>query len=158
MELGRETLVALFLNGSLLLSMRLTIVDRRIRNSRVVAQRLHDVDLAALGPLTVLGFLVGHHPDGGPQTLPLRNLCGDNYFAVHEVCLVLTCYLTGGIVMIATRGGGKGGSIGCLIIFILAALLGFAAAGTFSDLKVWASWCLIMAAVNLFALFKKKSE
>ena len=72
--------------------------------------------------------------------------------------LVAILMLTGGIVMIATRGGGKGGSIGCLIIFILAALLGFATAGTFSDLKVWASWCLIMAAVNLFALFKKKSE
>ena len=72
--------------------------------------------------------------------------------------LVAILMLTGGIVMIATRNGGKGGSIGCLIIFILAALLGFATAGTFSDLIVWASWSLIMAAVNLIALFKKKSE
>lgn len=66
--------------------------------------------------------------------------------------------LAGGITMIATRNGGKGGSIACLILFFLAFLMGKANAGTYTDLNIWSYFCLIIAVVNLIALFMKKSE
>ncbi len=63
--------------------------------------------------------------------------------------------LSGGITMIASRKNkSKGGSIAGVIIFGLAAVIGFATAGTlFKDLKVWAAVCLILAVVNFASIF-----
>mgnify|MGYP000860615857 FL=1 len=68
--------------------------------------------------------------------------------------------LTGGIVMIVTRNSQQpGGSIACAIIYILAALLGFTNAGSYSDLNVWAGLCLILGIVNaIFAVKLKKKQ
>ena len=69
--------------------------------------------------------------------------------------------LAGGIVSIAVRkSNGKGGNIALIIIFGLAALIGFAAHGSFSDLVIWSVWCLINAALALVAILtgKKKTE
>ncbi len=62
--------------------------------------------------------------------------------------------------MIATRKGeNKGGSIAGIIIFLIGALIGFAGAGSFSDLNVWSSICLILAGLNLCsAIFSKKDK
>ncbi len=60
--------------------------------------------------------------------------------------------LTAGIVMIATRKSeGRGGSIAAMILYLLAALLGFSSAGSFADLKVYSTLCLILAGLNLVA-------
>ena len=65
--------------------------------------------------------------------------------------------LTGGIVSIATRKAVKnGGNIALIIIFGLAALIGFAGAGSYSDLKIWAFWCLINLILAIIAMFVKK--
>ena len=68
--------------------------------------------------------------------------------------------LAGGIVSIATRKGGKGGNIALIVIFGLAALIGFTMAGSFADLTIWAGWCLICAVLALISLIKgnKKAE
>ena len=66
--------------------------------------------------------------------------------------------LAGGITMIATRNGGKGGSIACLIIFLLAFIIGKSLAGSYTDLNIWAFFCLIIAVINLIALLRKKTE
>ncbi len=67
--------------------------------------------------------------------------------------------LAGGIVQVATRKStGKGGSIGALILFFLAAFLGFACAGTYTDLNIWAGWCAILGVVNLIDIFMKKGK
>ncbi len=71
--------------------------------------------------------------------------------------LVAILMIAGGIVSIVTRKvKGKGGSIALIVIFGLAALLGFACAGSFSDLKIWGGWCLLNAAIAVVALFLKK--
>ena len=70
--------------------------------------------------------------------------------------LVSWLMLAGAIVMISTRKKGKGGSIACIILFGLAALLGFPNAGSYKDLKVWAVYCLILAVINLIAVIKYK--
>ena len=69
---------------------------------------------------------------------------------------VAVMLLSGGIVSIATRGGGKGGAIALAVLCGLGALVGFATAGSYSDLRIWSVWCLICAA--LAVVFAKKAS
>lgn len=65
--------------------------------------------------------------------------------------------LTGGIVMLVTRKSEhKGGSIASMILFILAFLAGTILAGSYTDLKIWAGFCLIVAVINLLSLFRRQ--
>ena len=65
--------------------------------------------------------------------------------------------LAGGIVSIATRKAkGKGGNIALIVLFGLAALIGFGNYGNFSDLAIWSGWCLINAAVAVIAIVTGK--
>lgn len=71
--------------------------------------------------------------------------------------VVAIMILAGGIVSIATRkSDGKGGNIALIVLFGLAALFGYAGHGNYSDLVVWATWCLINAVLALVALIKGK--
>lgn len=69
--------------------------------------------------------------------------------------IVAIMLLAGGIVSIATRKGGKGGNIALIVLFGIAAIVGFTMAGSYADLKIWAGWCLINVIVAIIALFKK---
>lgn len=62
--------------------------------------------------------------------------------------------LAGGIVSIVTRKGGKGGNIALIVLFGIGALCGFTLAGSYSDLYIWAAWCLICAVLAIVALIK----
>lgn len=65
--------------------------------------------------------------------------------------------LAGGITSVATRKNiGNGGNITLIILFGLASLVGFATAGSYKDLNVWAFWCLINAALAIVAMVKNK--
>ena len=67
--------------------------------------------------------------------------------------------LAGGIVSIATRKStGKGGNIALIVLFGLAALIGFVGHGTYSDLVVWAAWCLINVIVAVIAMIGGKKK
>lgn len=68
--------------------------------------------------------------------------------------IVAILLLAGGIVSIATRNGGKGGNIAIVVLFGIAALLGFTLAGSYSDLVIWAAWCLICAVLAIICLIK----
>jgi hypothetical protein len=73
--------------------------------------------------------------------------------------IVAVFMLAGGIVSIVTRSSEKkGGNIALIILFGLAALVGTAAHGSFSDLAVWAGWCAINAVLAAFSLFKGKKK
>jgi len=75
--------------------------------------------------------------------------------------LVAIAMIAGGIVSIVVRKSvGKGGSIALIVIFGLAALIGFANYGSYSDLAIWSGWCLINAALAVVALLfgKKKAD
>ncbi len=75
--------------------------------------------------------------------------------------LVAILMLAGGIVSIATRKArGKGGNIALIVLFGLAALIGFGNYGNFSDLAIWSGWCLINAAIAVIAIVtgKKKTD
>lgn len=61
--------------------------------------------------------------------------------------------LAGGIVSVATRKSeGKGGNIALIVLFGLAAFFGFSLAGSFSDLNIWAGWCVINAVLAIVAM------
>ncbi|SKA72125.1 hypothetical protein SAMN02745111_02306 [Eubacterium uniforme] len=73
--------------------------------------------------------------------------------------LVAILLLAGGIVSIAVRKSiGKGGNIAVLIIFGLAALIGFANSSTYPDLVVWSGWCAINAGLALVCLIKGNKD
>ncbi len=73
--------------------------------------------------------------------------------------VVAILMLSGGIVSIATRKSkGKGGNIALIVLFGLAALVGFGSAGSFTDLNIWAFWCLINAILAVVAMVKSKKD
>lgn len=74
--------------------------------------------------------------------------------------IVAILMLAGGIVSIATRNAsGKGGNIALIVLFGLAALIGFTNYGSFSDLAIWSGWCVINAILAIVAIVTgKKSQ
>lgn len=75
--------------------------------------------------------------------------------SIGFICGILV--LTGGIVSVATRKStGKGGSIAIIILFGLAALIGFAGYGNYSDLVIWSVWAAINAVIAVVALVTSK--
>ena len=67
--------------------------------------------------------------------------------------------LAGRIVSVSTRNSEKKGSdIALIILFTLAALFGFVLSGSFSDLKIWAGWCLINAIMAFLSIRKKAGQ
>ena len=72
--------------------------------------------------------------------------------------IVAIMILSGGIVSIATRKGGKGGNIALIVLFGIGALFGYVLAGSFSDLNIWATWCLINVVLAIVSLIKCKKS
>lgn len=70
--------------------------------------------------------------------------------------LVAILMLVGGIVSIVVRNGGKAGNIALVVIFGLAALIGFVLHGTYSDLVIWAGWCMINVVLAIVAIMKAR--
>ena len=67
--------------------------------------------------------------------------------------------IAGGIVMIATRSSSKkGGAVAGIIIYAVAAIIGFTGAGVFKDLNIWAGLCAVFAVVNLISVFTGKKD
>lgn len=64
--------------------------------------------------------------------------------------------LSAGIVSIAThKKDGIGGDIGAAVLFFIAAFFGAALAGGYSDLYVWAGWCVICAVLSIINIIRK---
>ena len=51
---------------------------------------------------------------------------------------------------------GEVGGSGGIILFGLASFFGFVLAGSYTDLKIWAGWCLINAILAVVAIVKSK--
>lgn len=67
--------------------------------------------------------------------------------------------LSGAIVMIATRTSQNiGGSVADIIIYALAALIGFSDSGSYKDLIIWGFLCLILAIINIIAVALIKTK
>lgn len=70
---------------------------------------------------------------------------------------VAVMMLTGGIVSVATRkSSGKGSDVALIILFGLAAFVGFVGYGNYSDLAIWSGWCLINLILAVISLIQKR--
>lgn len=108
------------------------------------------------GILSIILFVLSvssHVFAGISNTLEANGEAGGSAGIVVAILL-----LAGGIVSIATRNGGKGGNIAIIVLYGIGALLGFALAGSYADLNVWAGWCLICAIIAIVALIKKPKD
>ena len=90
----------------------------------------------------------------------VSNALEDNGEVSGSAGIILAVFmLAGGIVSIATRNSqGKGGNIALIIMFGLAALIGFANYGSYSDLAIWSGWCLINAILAVVAMISGKKK
>ena len=70
--------------------------------------------------------------------------------------LVSIALLAGGIVSIATRNNNKGGNIALIVIFGIGVFFGFVMAGSYTDLKIWSTWCIINVILAIISLVRKK--
>lgn len=70
--------------------------------------------------------------------------------------IVAIMLLVGGIVSIVTRNGGKGGNIAIIVLYGIGVFFGYTLAGSFADLTIWASWCLICVILAIVSLVKHK--
>lgn len=71
--------------------------------------------------------------------------------------LVAILLIAAGITAIVVRKSvRKGAHIALVIMYGLAAITGFTMAGSYEDLKIWATWCLICAILAVVAIFKSK--
>ena len=67
--------------------------------------------------------------------------------------IVATLILTGCFVSIVVhRSERKGGNIGLIVVFSLAALIGFTGYGNYSDLIVWSCWCMLNVVMAIISL------
>lgn len=72
--------------------------------------------------------------------------------------IVAIMLLVGGIVSIAGRKGNKGENIALIVLYGIGALFGFSLAGSYTDLNVWAAWCLICVIFAIISLVKSKKN
>lgn len=72
--------------------------------------------------------------------------------------LVAILLLAGGITSIAVRNSEKNsGNVAIIVLFCFATFFGYTMAGsTYTDLYVWASWCLINAILGVISYIKIK--
>lgn len=77
---------------------------------------------------------------------------GNNEVGGSAGVIVAVLLLAGGIASIAVRRGSRGGNIALVAMFTLAAVVGFVLAGSYTDLRVWAAWCLVNAMLAVISL------
>jgi len=58
-------------------------------------------------------------------------------------------------LIVAIINGSKGGNIALIVLFGIGALCGFTLAGSYTDLNIWAAWCLVCAILAIVSLVKK---
>ena len=71
--------------------------------------------------------------------------------------LVALLLIAAGIVAIVTRNGSRGGSIALVVLYAVAAVIGFSAT-VYADLIVWAVWCCVCAVAALVSLLRRRKH
>lgn len=73
--------------------------------------------------------------------------------------IVSVMLFVGGIVSIDNRNkNAKGENIAMIVLYGIGALLGFMLAGSYSDLIIWAMWCLVCAGLAALSIVNKDIE
>jgi len=90
----------------------------------------------------------------------LGNALADNGEASGSAGVIVAfMLLAAGIISIATRKSeGKGGNIAIAVLNGIGALVGSTMAGSYSDLKIWAFWCLICAVIAVIGIVRGRKQ
>lgn len=90
----------------------------------------------------------------------LVNTISDNGEVSGSAGLVVAILLlSGGIVSIAVRNmTKKGGNIAIIVLYGIAALVGYILAGNYKDLYIWSTWCLICAILGILAMIRNNAS
>lgn len=71
--------------------------------------------------------------------------------------LVALLLIAAGIVAIVTRNASRGGSIALVVLYAVAAVIGFSAT-VYADLIVWAVWRCVCAVAALVSLLRRRKH
>ena len=108
------------------------------------------------GILSILVFVIVMLQSCAAGVVNALEESGGSSGSIGFICGILI--LAGGIVSIATRNSvGKGGNIALIVLFGLAALIGFAGYGNYSDLVFWSIWALVNVIFAVIALIRNKA-
>lgn len=84
-------------------------------------------------------------------------LGGTDTGAMAAGVLVAVLMIAGGIVSIVSRKDvKKGANIAMIIMFSVAAVIGYTMHGVYQDLIIWATWCVACVAVAVISARKNK--
>lgn len=84
-----------------------------------------------------------------------NSLSGSEEVSGSAGVIVAVMLLVAGILSIVFRkSDSKGGHIAITILYAIGAVMGFLLAGSFSDLRIWAGWCLICLILTVLAMLK----
>lgn len=88
----------------------------------------------------------------------VANSLADNGEVGGSAGLIVAIFLlAGGITSIVVKNSTKKSSnIALMVLFGVAAIVGFTMAGSYGDLYVWSAWCLINAILATVSLIKAK--
>ena len=101
--------------------------------------------------IVLVGFIVFQSCAAGVSNALEEN----NEVSGSAGIIVAVLMLAAGIISIVTRNStGKGGNIALLDLFGIAAAIGFAMAGSYSDLRVWAGWCALCAVLAIVDMIR----
>lgn len=106
------------------------------------------------GILTIIFFLIVELQSCAAGAVNVLEENGGSSGSVGFIVGLLM--LVGGIVSICVRNAGKGGNIAVVVVFGLAAFIGFVGHGNYSDLVIWSIWCLINALLALICIIKDR--
>lgn len=107
------------------------------------------------GILSIIIFVIVEFQSCAAGVVNALDENGGSSGTVGFLCGLLI--LAGGIVSIASRNAIRnGGNVALIIIFGLAALIGFAGYGNYSDLVIWSLWALINVVLAIVSLIKNR--
>lgn len=105
------------------------------------------------GILSIIIFIIVEFQSCAAGLVNTLEENGGTSGSIGFLCGILI--LVGGIVSITTRKAeGKGGNIALIIIFGLAAIIGFTGYGNYSDLVIWSLWSLVNAVLAVISAVK----
>lgn len=87
----------------------------------------------------------------------VNSISGNGEVSGSAGIIVAFMLLCGGIVSICSRNGSRGLNIALIVLYGIGAFFGFVLAGTvFTDLYLWATWCLVNAILAAVCLKRNK--
>ena len=74
------------------------------------------------------------------------------------VMVAIAMIVFGIISIVIRKSSKKSGHIAVIVIAAIGAIMGFANAGSYTDLYIWSAWCVICAVMSVISMIKKNND